>query len=170
MPARALLARRPGKSVDTIDRALRELSTANIVRIEHPHHGHHYKSNRYHLRTTDPCKPATMPTSPATTPTTAPATGGNRKNAATPTPGTTASTQTSRTDTGTPGRRSAARVAAKLRHYPEVPTQTRPPPPPGREQAGPPRVGGVNLGNRRPSRTSLSAALAARAGVSPAAR
>ncbi len=126
MPSRALLARRLNKSVDTIDRALRELSTASIVRIEHRHNGHHYKSNRYHLRTTDPTKPATTPV-----------TRGGRTDAATA-PSTTASTQTSRTDAGTPGRRnagtpgrrSAARVAANLRHYPEVLTQRQPPPPP----------------------------------------
>ena len=126
MPSRALLARRLGKSVDTIDRALRELAAADIVRIEHRHNGHRYTSNRYHLRTADPSKPAITP-SP----------GGSRTDAATPTPGGRVNTQTSRTPVGTPSRkfaatpsrRNAARVAAKMRHYPEVPTQRKPPAP-----------------------------------------
>jgi len=128
MPSRALLARRLGKSVDTIDRALRELAGADIVRIEHRRDGHHYTSNRYHLRTTDPSKPATTPD-----------TRGSRTDAATPSPGTPGSTRPSRTSAGTPSRTfaaggsrtPAARVAAKMRHYPEVPTQRKPPPPPG---------------------------------------
>jgi len=72
------------------------------------------------------------------TPATGSAPGGSRTDSATPTPGTTASTQTSRTDAdtpsriraATPGRSSTGRVAAELRHYPEVPTQRKPPPPP----------------------------------------
>lgn len=136
MPSRALLARRLHKSVDTIDRALRELSGADIVRIEHRHDGHHYTSNRYHLRTTDPSKPAADRSSVVATPQTATG-GGSRTDAATPSPGTPAGTQTNRTNAGTPSRtlaatpsrRSAARVAAKMRPYPEVPTQRKPPPP-----------------------------------------
>ena len=85
MPSRALLARRLHKSVDTIDRALRELVGADIVRIEHRHNGHHYTSNRYHLRTTDPNKPITEQGSTAAAPPTA-AGGGSRTNAATPHP------------------------------------------------------------------------------------
>ena len=90
MPSRALLARLLRKSVDTIDR---ELSAANVVRIEHRHNGHHYTSNRYHLRTTDPRKPATKPNP-----------GGSRTDAATPTPGQPVITQPIRTRSGAPGR------------------------------------------------------------------
>ena len=54
MPSRALLGRRLHRSVDSIDRALRELPSAGIVRIEHRHDGRQYRSNRYHLRTSKP--------------------------------------------------------------------------------------------------------------------
>ena len=58
MPSRALLGRRLHRSVDSIDRALRELVSAGIVRIEHRHDGRQYRSNRYHVRTTGPSRPA----------------------------------------------------------------------------------------------------------------
>ena len=54
MPSRALLATRLHRSVDSIDRALRELSGAGIVRVEHRRTGRVNLSNRYHLRTTPP--------------------------------------------------------------------------------------------------------------------
>lgn len=54
MPSRALLAARLHRSVDSIDRALRELSAAGIVRVEHRRTGRVNLSNRYHLRTTPP--------------------------------------------------------------------------------------------------------------------
>ena len=98
MPSRALLGRRLHRSVDSIDRALRELVSAGIVRIEHRHDGRQFRSNRYHVRTSSPAPAAAQ--------------GGGRRSAA------------------TPGRTSAARVAADVRHYPDVPTQTKPPPPP----------------------------------------
>ena len=54
MPSRALLANRLHRSVDSIDRALRELSSTGIVRVEHRRTGRVNLSNRYHLRTTPP--------------------------------------------------------------------------------------------------------------------
>jgi hypothetical protein len=111
MPSRALLGRRLHRSVDSIDRALRELVSAGIVRIEHRHDGRQFRSNRYHVRTSGPAG-------------TAPG-GGSRRSAATP----SAPRGGGREVAATPGRTSAARVAADVRHYPEVPTQTEPPPP-----------------------------------------
>jgi hypothetical protein len=61
MPSRALLGRRLHRSVDSVDRALREPVSAGIVRIEHRHDGRQYRSNRYHVRTTSPTRP-TQPT------------------------------------------------------------------------------------------------------------
>jgi hypothetical protein len=54
MPSRALLARRLHRSVDTVDRAMRELVAAGIVRVEHRHDGLQHLTNRYHVRTTNP--------------------------------------------------------------------------------------------------------------------
>ncbi len=54
MPSRALLGRRLHRSVDSVDRALRELVSAGIVRIEHRHDGRQFRSNRYHVRTSAP--------------------------------------------------------------------------------------------------------------------
>ncbi len=105
MPSRALLARRLGKSVDTIDRALRELANSDIVRIEHRHDGHHYTSNRYHLRTTDPSKPAAERSSTVARPPTASG-GGSRTDAATLYSGAPVSTQLSHTCAGTPRRKN----------------------------------------------------------------
>jgi len=115
MPSRALLGRRLHRSVDSIDRALRELVSAGIVRIEHRHDGRQYRSNRYHVRTTNPIRSA-----PAEG-----ADGGGRRSAATP----VTADRGGRTGVATPGRRSAVRVAADLRPYPEVLTQRQPPPP-----------------------------------------
>ena len=70
MPSRALLGRRLHRSVDSIDRALRELVSAGIVRIEHRHDGRQYRSNRYHVRTSSPARTAPE--------------GGGRRSAATP--------------------------------------------------------------------------------------
>ena len=59
MPSRALLARRLHRSVDSIDRALRELVNHGFVRAEHRRDGKQHLSNRYHVQTTDPqAKPA----------------------------------------------------------------------------------------------------------------
>lgn len=53
MPGRALLARRLHRSVDTVDRALKELSAAGILTVEHRSDGSRNLTNRYHLRTLD---------------------------------------------------------------------------------------------------------------------
>ena len=70
MPSRALLARRLRRSVDSIDRALKELVALGAVVIEHRRQGKEFLQNRYHLRT---ARPGT-----GTPP------GGSRNSAATP--------------------------------------------------------------------------------------
>src|SRR6185312_15867735 len=55
MPGRATLARRlRKKSVDTIDRAMRELVNVGTVSIEHRYAGGQRLTNRYHLHTSQP--------------------------------------------------------------------------------------------------------------------
>jgi len=54
MPGRALLARRLHRTVDTVDRALKELTAAGILTIEHRTQAGRTLTNRYHLRTHDP--------------------------------------------------------------------------------------------------------------------
>jgi len=54
MPSRTTLARRMHRSVDAVDRAMRELVSAGIVRVEHRRIGQQYLSNRYHVRTSAP--------------------------------------------------------------------------------------------------------------------
>jgi hypothetical protein len=54
MPSRGLLARRLHRSVDSIDRALRELADHGIVRVEHRQAGRRTLSIRYHVRTSSP--------------------------------------------------------------------------------------------------------------------
>jgi len=54
MPSRQTLARRLRRSVDAIDRAMRQLTEAGIVRVEHRRNGEQSLSNRYHVRTTAP--------------------------------------------------------------------------------------------------------------------
>ena len=95
MPSRQTLARRLRRSLDAIDRAMRQLSEAGIVRVEHRRNGEQFLSNRYHVRTTAPAGVTT-------------ADGGGRTSAATPETPTTGS----RRNAATPGRTSAARVAA----------------------------------------------------------
>lgn len=111
MPSRATLARRLRRSVDAIDRALRVLSEAGIVRVEHRRAGAQHLPNRYHVRTSDP---AGKPTN-----------RGSRVSAATPEPVRSAG----RTSAATPSRISAAGVAAEVRHDQEVLTERRTPPP-----------------------------------------
>ena len=53
-PSRGLLARRLHRSVDSIDRALRELVDHGLVRVEHRIAGRKSLSNRYHVRTSPP--------------------------------------------------------------------------------------------------------------------
>ncbi len=77
MPGRALLARRLHRSVDTVDRALKELTAAGILSIERRSHDGRNLTNRYHLRTHDP--DTTADTAPGS-----PADGGGRSPAAQP--------------------------------------------------------------------------------------
>jgi hypothetical protein len=115
MPSRPTLARRLRRSVDAVDRSMRQLTDAGIVRVEHRRCGEQFLSNRYHVHTTAPVHAATVD-------------GGGRVSAATPeTPETG-----SRISAATPGRTSAARVAADMRPNPEILTDKTPPPPPSR--------------------------------------
>jgi len=144
MPGRALLARRLHRTVDTVDRALKELTTAGILTIEHRTQAGRTLTNRYHLRTHDPESPVGC-------------SGGEGRTAA-------ALSHTNvlvegvgaasggRTGAAPPSRSPAAPRAAPLRPDPEVPTETPPPPttpdppgstadpaPAGVEEACPPR-------------------------------
>src|SRR4051812_11013046 len=65
MPGRALLARRLRKSVDTVDRALRELTAACVLEIERRQDGNRHLTNRYHLRTHDPAGSGRTPAATA---------------------------------------------------------------------------------------------------------
>ena len=61
MPSRALLARRLRKrSVDSVDRALKELVAIGAVAVERRRRGREYLSNRYHLLTTPPTAPTPL--------------------------------------------------------------------------------------------------------------
>lgn len=73
MPSRQTLARRLRRSVDAVDRAMRQLTEAGIVRVEHRRCGEQFLSNRYHVRTTAPADVAA-------------ADGSGRTSAATPEP------------------------------------------------------------------------------------
>jgi hypothetical protein len=108
MPSRQTLARRLRRSVDAVDRAMRQLTEAGIVRIEHRRSGEQSLSNRYHVRTSPPAGLAA-------------ADGGGGTSAA------------------TPGRSSAARVAAKVRPNPEILTDKPPPPTPSHRGRSAPR-------------------------------
>ena len=111
MPSRATLARRLRKrSVDTVDRAMKELVTLGAVRVERRHDGKQNLTNLYHVRTTDPGR-ADAATPAAARPGRADAAGDRPKPAA------------------TPGRRRAVSPAAPVRHDPEPLTQKQPPPP-----------------------------------------
>ncbi|NAZ85234.1 hypothetical protein GTR00_03775, partial [Kineococcus sp. T90] len=141
MPSRTTLARRLHRSVDAVDRAMRELVSAGVVRVEHRRSGQQYLSNRYHVRTSAPFPDTGQPASSgsrtsAATPTLAPTAGGggragaatgSRTSAATPRRGSAATP--GRGSAAAPGRTGAGTVAAEVRHDPEVPTQSTPPPP-----------------------------------------
>ncbi|MGV1009839.1 MAG: hypothetical protein ACOYBY_14700 [Dermatophilaceae bacterium] len=121
MPARPTLARRLRRSVDAVDRAMRQLTQAGIVRVEHRRRSEVFLSNRYHVRTSPP--------GPG---------GGGRTFAATPEqPG-----EGGRICAATPSRESAATVAANLRPDREVLTDTPPPPTPSTTPS--PRPGRVS--------------------------
>jgi hypothetical protein len=101
MPSRSTLARRLRKSVDTVDRALKELVSVGAVVVERRARDGLHLTNNYHLRTTRP----------------AAANPGSRDIAA-----------TSRSGAATGGRNRAAGVTAVVRPDPEHPTETTPPP------------------------------------------
>jgi len=71
MPSRALLPRRLRRSVDSVDRALKELVAIGAVAVERRRQGKEFLSNRFHLRT---ARPGATPSSG----------GGGRNSAATP--------------------------------------------------------------------------------------
>jgi hypothetical protein len=129
MPSRPTLARRLRRSVDAVDRAMRQLTQAGIVRVEHRRSGDVFLSNRYHVRTSPPVPPGGGRTSAATPQ--EPAEGG-RKSAATP----EEPEQGGRISAATPSRESAATVAAHLRPNREVLTDTPPPPTPSTARSG----------------------------------
>jgi hypothetical protein len=113
MPSRQTLARRLRRSLDAVDRAMRQLTEAGIVRVEHRRSGEQFLSNRYHVRTTAPAGVVA-------------ADGGGRTSATTPEPPRTGG----RRSATTPGRTSAARVAAEVRPNIEILTDNPPPPTP----------------------------------------
>ena len=115
MPSRQTLARRLRRSVDAVDRAMRQLTEAGIVRVEHRRCGQQFLSNRYHVRTTAPAHSGTVD-------------GGSRECAATPERPHTGG----RISAAAPGRTSAGGVAADVRPNPEILTDKPPPPPPSR--------------------------------------
>lgn len=127
MPSRTMLARRMHRSVDALDRAMRELVTAGIVRVEHRSNGQQYLSNRYHVRTSAPFPEAGRAiqvasaggrTSAATPVQTPAGGGGGRTDAAT---GDRAGAATpDRGSAATPGRPMRAGVAADVRHDPTI--------------------------------------------------
>ena len=112
MPSRSTLARRSGRSVDSVDRAMHSLVDAGVVRVERRRDGRQNLTNRYHVLTSDPTLAQT------------PRSGGGRTSAATP----QGPDGGGRNSAATPGRTSAARVAADLRPDPEPSTETPPPP------------------------------------------
>lgn len=115
MPSRRLLAIRLHRSMDSVDRALRELESARVVVVERRRRDGANLTNRYHVRTSPPAKtdaaarPEDEPDGGPSPAARRVSSGGSRKFAAT--------------------RNSAARVAADLRPNPEKLTQRRPPPP-----------------------------------------
>lgn len=134
MPSRPTLARRLRRSVDAVDRSMRQLTEAGIVRVEHRRAGEQFLSNRYHVRTTAPAPTRSSSSSTAHQPT---AGRGGRVSAATPeTPD-----MGGRTSAATSGRESAATVAVDVRPNPEILTDKPPPPTPARlGQARAPRT------------------------------
>jgi Helix-turn-helix domain len=145
MPSRATLADRLHRSVDAIDRAMRQLADAGMVRVEHRRAGRQNLSNRYHVRTTDPTLGlggTGERTSAATTDGGKACTGTraepvSRRSAATP----------GRDPAPTPGRTGAVRVAAQPRHDRKISTDTPPPPSPAaaRRWRTPEEVAGPEL-------------------------
>jgi hypothetical protein len=132
MPSRRLLADRMRRSVDSVDRAMRDLETAGLVRVERRRRGRENLTNRYHVRTTNPAERhpplAARETGPDPDQAQEGADEGGRRSAATRTAAATGAPAAR----GTP----AARVAADLRPNPEQVTESPPPRTPPRR---PPR-------------------------------
>lgn len=115
VPGRNTLARRLRKqSVDTVDRAMKELVGIGAVELEHRRQGTRQLTNSYVVRTARP--------------------EGGRTDAATPghnpALGPTDAAGQSRTSAAGPGRAGAAAPAAGVRPNPESLTQSSTPPPP----------------------------------------
>jgi len=126
MPSRRLLAEWMRRSVDSVDRAVRDLETAGLVRVERRRRGRENLTNRYHVRTTNPAERRTRaaadekPADPD--PTGMDTEGGGRRSAAARTAAATGSPAARGTD--------AARVAADLRPNRKQETESPPPPTP----------------------------------------
>ena len=54
MPSRRLLAERMRRSVDSVDRAMRDLEESGLVRVERQRRGRENLTNRHHVRTSNP--------------------------------------------------------------------------------------------------------------------
>lgn len=120
MPGRATLARRlRKKSVDTVDRALKELVAIGAVSVEHRYDGAQRLTNRYHLHTSQPPNGGAAPDGTGIHDDARTDDGGSRKNAATPEP----CGQAARAEPPAGGRKNAATLAAEMRHNPKHFTQ-----------------------------------------------
>lgn len=118
MPSRATLAKRLRKrSVDTVDRAMKELVGLGAVTVERRRSGRQNLTNLYHVRTSAPGRTAAATSLP-------------------PAPGRSDAATCGREAAATCGRTRAARVTEGMRHNPEDLTQ-RTPPPAARHQAAP---------------------------------
>ena len=137
MPARTTLAARlHKKSTDTVDRALAELVQLGAVQVEHRWFGQQRLTNQYRIRTSRPHRRTDQA---QTAPEPAPERGG-RTDAATP------------IDTARGGRTNQTRVAARMRHDRESPTENHHPlhprpqpvaPHGSRNGPTPPTIGGL---------------------------
>src|SRR4051812_38122268 len=132
MPGRALLAHRLRKSIDTVDRALRELTAVGVLEIERRQDGNRHLTNRYHLRTHHPDgsgRSSAATPSPALHDESVTVLAVSRTDAAPPGRDQAEHSPDGRTIAATPRRTDAARVAAPVRPNPDVPTETPPPTP-----------------------------------------
>ena len=144
MPSRRTLAARLRKrSVDSVDRALKELVALGAVEVTRRSRGGLSLTNRYLVRSTRPGRPRPGRPRPDR------AGGGGRTDAATP--DTAASTRrpghvrgrhhgqgSGRMAAAGGSRTDAAEVAARMRPDPESLTENQPPPPPPSAQLGTP--------------------------------
>lgn len=120
MPGRATLARRlRKKSVDTVDRALKELVAIGAVSVEHRYDGAQRLTNRYHLHTSQPPNGGAAPDGTGIHDDARTDDGGSRKNAAT----SESCGQAARAESAVGGRKNAATLAAEMRHNPKHFTQ-----------------------------------------------